>query len=173
MGRRSPPRNKHYPTAPPHPPHMGNREVAVGSFSVLAAGTMYRGWQETVAPGTILVPLTDLWSERGTSNRVIWGVMEDFGGVPDGWEHFLSSVIIPELQSGHELLAFCAGSHGRTGTFLASLIALLEGPEETPDPIAAVRERHCHKSVETGAQASGIYGLRNQPVPDKYQHQYI
>ena len=121
------------------------------------------------ADSTILVPLTMPRFDLGSEHKIIWSVLEDFGGVPDDWEVFLSSVIIPELQSGHHLLAFCAGGHGRTGTFLASLVALLEDPEETPDPIAAVRERHCSHAVETTAQAEAIFALRNMELPVRYR----
>ncbi len=51
---------------------------------------------------------------------------------------------------------------------LGSLIALLESAEETPDPIEAVRTRHCHHAVETLAQAEGIFALRGQELPQKY-----
>ncbi len=94
--------------------------------------------------------------------------LRDFGGVPTNWRELLEERIIPRLEDGDDLLAFCAGSHGRTGTFLASLIALLETPEETPDPIAAVRERHCHEAVETKLQAEAIFALRGQAVPQHY-----
>jgi protein-tyrosine phosphatase len=59
--------------------------------------------------------------------------------------------------------------HGRTGTFLASLIALLEDDHTTPDPIAAVRERHCEQAVESVAQGEAIFALRGQPLPRKYR----
>ena len=65
-------------------------------------------------------------------------------------------------------MVYCMGSHGRTGTFIASLIALLESKEQTPDPIAAVRERHCSKSVETIGQARAIFALRGEKLPKKY-----
>lgn len=121
------------------------------------------------AASTILVPLTMPRLVLGSEQNVIWCLLEDFGGVPDDWEQFLSSVIIPELQSGHHLLAFCAGGHGRTGTFLASLVALLEDEEETPDPIAAVRSRHCFHAVETTAQAEAVFALRNKELPVQYR----
>jgi protein-tyrosine phosphatase len=98
--------------------------------------------------------------------------MKDYNGVPPLWREFLQSVIDNELKRGKKILAFCVGSHGRTGTFLASLIALLESSEEAPDPIAAVRERHCRKAVETGDQAEAIFALRGMEVPRKYQIEF-
>ena len=76
--------------------------------------------------------------------------------------------VIDELERGQKILTFCVGSHGRTGTFLASLIAVLETAEETPDPIEAVRLRHCHHAVETLAQAEGVFALRGESLPERY-----
>lgn len=152
--------------------HSGLTPVAVGPYNVLAGGTMYDSFFEWFDyPGeVVLVPLTD----RGVPEDLYEGHivvplhLKDFGGVPSNWRELLEEQIVPRLGDDLPLLAFCAGSHGRTGTFLASLIALLETPEETPDPIAAVRERHCHEAVETRAQAEAIFALRGQPVPQKY-----
>lgn len=95
--------------------------------------------------------------------------IRDFGGAPDGWESFLRQEIIPLLEKGEKLLVFCSASHGRTWMFLASLIAILESREETPDPIEAVRERHCCHAVETPVQAADIFALRGEPLPEKYR----
>ncbi len=151
----------------PHVPHTGEHAVKVGSYEIMAGGTL--GPLAKPAASTILVPLTEPRFVLGSEQHVIWYVLEDFGGIPDDWEQFLSSVIIRELQLGHRLLAFCAGGHGRTGTFLASLIALLEDEEETPDPIAAVRERHCSHAVETTAQAEAVFALRDMELPVQYR----
>jgi hypothetical protein len=86
--------------------------------------------------------------------------------VTDNWRESLESEVIPRLKAGLTLIGFCIGGHGRTGTLIASLIALLE--PETDDPIAAARERHCRKAVETRAQAEGIYALRGEELPEKY-----
>ena len=53
--------------------------------------------------------------------------------------------------------------------FLASLFALLESEEETPDPIAAARKRHCRRAVESIKQADAIFALRGAKwAPAKY-----
>lgn len=155
--------------------HSGLDPVRVGPYGVRASGTMYDSFfQWFYHPSDlVLVPLTD----RGPrslyeGHDVIPLYLVDFGGVPANWRALLEERIVPRLAAGDDLLAFCAGSHGRTGTFLASLIALLETPEETPDPIAAVRERHCDKAVETRKQAEGIFALRGQTVPDTYTFHY-
>ena len=151
--------------------HIGDEPVTVGPFQVLAGGTMYREFFEWFNhPGSVVfVPLTDRLPESAyEGHEVVPLYLEDFGGVPDNWRELLEEQIIPRLSGDLPLLAFCAGSHGRTGTFLASLIALLESPEETPDPIAAARLRHCANAVETKAQARAIFDLRSQPVPQHY-----
>lgn len=151
--------------------HTGHEPVAVGPYEVLAGGTMYRdffGWFDQ--PGEVVfVPLTDRMNKPFfEGSEVVPLYLEDFGGVPGNWRELLEEQIIPRLSGDLPLLAFCAGSHGRTGTFLASLIALLETPEETPDPIAAARERHCPMAVETKAQARAIFALRGQATPQQY-----
>jgi len=89
---------------------------------------------------------------------------------PEGFEGFLREQVIPALEAGRRLLAYCIGSHGRTGSFLASLIAILE--PSTADPIVAVRARHCHKSVETRQQAEAIFALRGEVLPACYGQEF-
>lgn len=157
-----------------HVAHAGDVAVKVGPYNVYAGGVMYPASNHLHGPDTVLVPLTDSfprgWLKFGGEYRMVWSALQDFGGVTDDWKEFLGENIIPRLQEGQKLLAFCAGSHGRTGVFLASLIAMLETAEETPDPIAAVRERHCVKAVETAAQVRAVFALRDQSVPKKYQN---
>ena len=49
-------------------------------------------------------------------------------------------------------------------------VAIME--PETADPIAAVRERHCHKCVESRAQATAIFALRGEALPEKYDKEF-
>jgi len=71
------------------------------------------------------------------------------------------------LEQDRTLMVTCFGGHGRTGTFLAGLVALLE--PDTADPIAAVRERYCQKAVEVQGQINAIFALAGRPVPEAYQ----
>ena len=151
-----------------HAPHRGG-SVQVGQYTVLAGGTRDLRARD-LEDVDVLVPLAgEAPFALGRSYRIIGCPMRDFGGVPDGWRMFLEGVIIPELVVGQKLCVFCVGGHGRTGTFLASLIALLESIDETPDPIAAVRARHCMRAVETLAQARAVFALRGQHLPAEYQ----
>jgi protein-tyrosine phosphatase len=91
---------------------------------------------------------------------ILWYPLQDFGGAPEDWRQYLETEVIPLLRTGKKLAVFCYAGHGRTGMLLASLIALLEDQMETPDPIAALRERYCHEAVETTAQEAAVYALR-------------
>ena len=146
--------------------HNGMQAVRVGEFEVYPAGLQYLSRDELLASPKILVPLTKMTLER---SDVIPHPLPDFGGVSPGWQQFLEREIIPELIAGRQLMPFCIGSHGRTGTFIASLIALLEDEQTTPDPVAATRERHCSHAVETRAQAEAIFALRDGRTPELYQ----
>lgn len=152
--------------------HHGQQEIRVGPFVVRAGGTSYFRTGD-FGPADLIIPLTigALPFEFGMRYDVLAAPMQDYGGVPEYWKEFLERVI-EELADGRKILAFCVGSHGRTGTFLASLIALLEDELETPDPIKAARERHCGKAVETFAQAEAIFALRGAPLPEQYRVEF-
>jgi hypothetical protein len=154
----------------PHPRHKG-APVQVGPYTVFAGGTRdleaedLRGIDVLVALTNQLPPLA-----FGGTYVLLHAALQDFGGVPDNWRDFLLQKVIPLLSTGKKVLAYCAGSHGRTGTLIASLIALLE--PETADPIQAARERHCWKAVETREQGEGIFALRGQALPDNYKEEF-
>lgn len=170
----------------PQPPYRGN-PVRVGPYTVLAGGTRYLESSD-LDKADVLIPLTgcqelnfgqlyELTAEQqpsgittftpGKSYKVLVGKLPDFGGVPDNWEAFLRQQVIPLLASGASLMGFCFASQGRTGTFLGSLIAILE--PETDDPIEEVRQRHCEHAVETAAQAAAIFAIKGIPVPERYR----
>lgn len=69
------------------------------------------------------------------------------------------------LEKGKKIVVFCTGGHGRTGTFVASLIALVEQPE---DPIAALRSRYCEHAVEGLEQREAIFKILGRELPEKY-----
>lgn len=151
---------------PPHPQHRGD-PVKVGPYTIHLGGTRDLRGSDFLGYD-LLVPLTkgglDFTSRQKVT--ILPYFMEDFGGVPKDWREFLDEVIV-ELKAGKKILAFCIGSHGRTGCFLASLIALLE--PECEDPIAAARERHCDRAVESLTQADAVFELRGETLPDKYE----
>jgi hypothetical protein len=101
----------------------------------------------------------------GTVTNHINCELVDRGGVPKCWPEFID-FIVGLLKDDAKILAYCVGGHGRTGTFGASLISVLE--PETPDPIDAIRARHCHKAVESCAQAKAVFALRKRSLPLRY-----
>jgi len=173
----------------PRPTYRGDA-VMVGPYQVYAGGIDYLH-SEDLNQVDVLVPLFGadefpfgttytVTSEqqpsritalqRGRSYSMLVGRLPNEGGVPDDWEWFLKQKVIPMLQDEKKLLAFCMFGQGQTGTWLASLVAILE--PQTADPIAAIRERYCPSAVETLAQAKAIFALRGEPVPLKYEQEF-
>jgi hypothetical protein len=71
---------------------------------------------------------------------------------PDDEAEFRKLVgwVIRQLQEGKKIHVGCIGGHGRTGTFLAALVATLG----EADAITYVREHYCKKAVEASAQVA-------------------
>jgi protein-tyrosine phosphatase len=66
--------------------------------------------------------------------------------------------MLAQLKAGLVIDTGCAGAHGRTGTLLAMLLIEAEGldPEAA---IIAVRQRHCHKAIESDVQVRAIFNF--------------
>lgn len=147
-----------------HRPHLGLTGVKVGPYQVYPTGTQYLN----------SLPEADLYVALELNHLFVIPddqpilnlPLPDFGGVPENWNESLVNNVLPALERGFKVVPFCIGSHGRTGCFIASLIALLE--DETVDPIVATRERHCHKAVETLQQARAIFAIRGEELPNHY-----
>lgn len=147
--------------------HNGMSEVRVGKYTIRLGASQYIR-REAIEASTALYPLNGYFPDAcvfGSKMNVYFCTLRDYGGTHENWEEFIRGVA-KRIKSGERALAWCTGSHGRTGTFAASLIALME--PETQDPIKAIRERHCKKSVETLAQAESIYRLRGESLPEEY-----
>lgn len=71
--------------------------------------------------------------------------------------------LIALARAGNRVVTFCEGSHGRTGTVIATCIGLLE-PDI--DPIDAVRERHCKDACETYKQIEAVFKACGREVPE-------
>jgi hypothetical protein len=148
--------------------HVGAVPIQVGPYQVYATGMSYinRGLVD-LSQFDVLVPLdhkfVGIYKDTG-EQEVIWeAVIPDFQPPGPGFAfRILMGQVIPALEAGKKVLFFCTASHGRTGTALAGLIALLE--PETDDPIAAVRERHCVEAVETAEQARWVRNLHDQAL---------
>lgn len=170
-----------------HRPHIG-QPVRVDKYQIMLGGTQHLK-AEHLDEADVLLALTETklefgrWYhkpkgrggsyidmpplEQSVEYHILAAPLTDFGGVPANWGAFLKAEVIPLIKSGRKLLAFCQGSHGRTGTLLASLIALME--PKCKDPIAAARFRHCPHCVETVAQATAVFALRGRPLPHQWR----
>jgi len=149
--------------------HRGDK-IRAGPYEVLVGGTRYMKVGD-LRKADVVVPLIERRLSKRIRERfnILPYPWPDFRPPPEGFKQFLEEKIVPLLHEGKKVLVFCVGGHGRTGTFLASLIALIESVAETPDPIAAVRERHCSHAVETLEQVAAVFALRGQAVPEIYK----
>jgi len=149
--------------------HRGDK-VKVGDYEIYA-GAGRDLMPDDMKNFDVIIPLAGasswIW-DGGFSGLVLAYPMEDGGGIKGPWKKFLN-IVIGLLDEGKRVLVYCLGGHGRTGTFLASLIALLEQPE---DPIDEIRKRYCKEAVETEEQAKAIFELLKKPLPKKYVKEF-
>lgn len=153
--------------------HTAVKPVTIGKYT----DQVYLGARWDIDPHTVenvhlICPLNgDMpkGARFGTILPIIQCELADRGGVPANWGTFIKE-IVRMLDKGYKILAYCTGSHGRTGVFGASLISVLE--PEVEDPIAAIRERHCHEAVESLAQARAVFALRGQELPAHYEKEF-
>lgn len=149
--------------------HFGE-EVTVGPYTVWAGGIKLNS--ECLGNVDVLVTLTNRQPFTYSSDdfpdlRPHSLELLDYGGVPEDWADQVQE-IVRMLEEGTRIAMHCQGGFGRTGTLLASLVAVLESSEETPDPIMAIRERYCFGAVETVSQAEACFALRGQQLPQNY-----
>lgn len=153
-----------------HEPHRG-APVRVGEFQIFLGGTAYlspydlRGYD-------MVIPFVEeeklpVWLESVASPKKVRRYpIPDFSAPPADWPDFVNEVA-QSLKQGQKVMGFCVGGHGRTGTFLASLIAVLE--PDVRDPIAEARSRYCGHAVEISEQAGAVFALKGKPLPKKYR----
>ncbi len=87
-------------------------------------------------------------------NEFLYSILD--GKTPRKKENF-RKLIVWVAQSIHENKSIhvgCIGGHGRTGMFLAALVAYLEVDD---DPIAYVRKHYCDRAVESVAQINYLH----------------
>ena len=153
--------------------HTGEEPLQIGDISVrFAAGRSIT--PQALAASQILMPLNGSlpwggWS-WGAAKLVISCALQDHGGVPANWATFLKETVIPYAEK-YTLIAWCVGSHGRTGCLIASLAALKL--PEVADPIAWAREHHCKRAVESKAQAEAVFALRGETLPAIYEEEFM
>lgn len=149
--------------------HNGSRPVKVGRSEIFPGGAYHMHTSDYYG-FDLLVPLDNgfgAWAPRGVQHQVVPAFIEDFQPPPSGFDRFLKDAVIPDLETGDRILVFCLGGHGRTGSVLAGLIALLEPDVE--DPVSEIRNRYCPEAVETREQAEWVFALRGQDLPQHLQ----
>ncbi|OGN16852.1 MAG: hypothetical protein A3C88_01180 [Candidatus Yanofskybacteria bacterium RIFCSPHIGHO2_02_FULL_50_12] len=151
--------------------HQG-QVVEVGGLTVHLGGVLYHPLMD-LSIYNLVVPfledghpkLAKVREAMGSSGVLLHYPIPDYCAPPSNWREFLD-FMVAQLRGNQKVIAFCAGGHGRTGTFLASLIARLE--PEIEDPVEEARNRYCEKAVETKEQAAAVFALKGQPLPAKY-----
>lgn len=152
--------------------HDGKKGVIIGGFEVRLGGQYDLAGEECIDQVHAIVTLNGNIASKtffGQRLTIIEAALPDRGGVPDSWQKFIE-YMASEIRNGLKIAAHCTAGHGRTGTFAASLIAIME--PEVEDPIAAIRERHCKKAVESEAQAIAIFKLKGLELPQKYKDEF-
>jgi hypothetical protein len=151
--------------------HPATEPVMIGGYPIWL-GKEWDIKKATIDEMSFICPLNGMFPrdvEFGKWMLVLGSKLPDRGSVPANWENYIK-FIAESMKEGKKILAYCTGSHGRTGTFGASLISVME--PETEDPIDAIRKRHCEKCVESKAQAEAVFALRGLPLPDKYKEEF-
>jgi hypothetical protein len=153
------------PQGPPPCCHKGDA-VVLGGYTIYAAGGLHVSFEELFHAGyDYYVMLRDEKVPHDVpfgqmSGKAIYLPIRDFDTVhQSGWVAWKRAIahVAAELTAGKRIIAFCAGGHGRTGLFLASLLAYME--PDVDDPVAKLRHRYCHKAVETPAQEAQVMRL--------------
>jgi protein-tyrosine phosphatase len=140
--------------------HRGGA-VRVGEHEVMAAGLMHVEPADLDGADLVVALVEPHEDRRGllaNHPNVHWASIPDFTAPEPAWLRQQAAVVTAALERGERVLVLCLGGHGRTGTFLAALIALAE--RDVGDAVAAVRERHCDYAVETSEQQASVRALR-------------
>ena len=111
---------------------------------------------------------TKLYGE-GFKGTVYGIAFPDRGTLPKDVHMSIIKDMAVRAKKGEKVGFYCTGGHGRTGTILASLIALLERPE---DPIKIARKRYCTHCVESNAQAELIFSVMGKDLPPAYKTEF-
>lgn len=101
---------------------------------------------------------------------VVYGMaFPDRGVLPRKVHNRLCGAILEEAKAKQRVGFYCTGGHGRTGTILASLIAMIEKPE---DPIEVARKRYCEEAVESKVQAELVFSMMGKKITKKYEEEF-
>jgi hypothetical protein len=113
----------------------------------------------TVNPAKYDVIISFEGSYKGSEMALPWTHGVEFtyrikdGAAPGNPKNFKKLVewVADRLYEGDKVFCGCIGGHGRTGTFLAALVAHMSGEK---DAIKYVRDNYCKKAVESESQVN-------------------
>ncbi len=161
--------------------HKGHTPVfvlPVGDTTIEICGSASKSLDEYPA-GTLLVNCTNSYENHASLKRLPRGyetlnahaynppcieIEWPDGSVPNLQPGFWSE--LPRLaaaQGVKKIVAYCLGSHGRTGTFLAAT-AMVGLRLNAVQAVAMIRAKHCESAVETHSQVEFLYDLETWMV---------
>lgn len=146
---------------------INGTEVAIGRYSILAGGEGMN--RELLQNAQLLVSLQreQAWNWDDGKPYMVFPIPDFHAPEKEVWEAWLEGVILPTLAKGTRIAVHCTAGIGRTGMFVASLIALCEPAID--DPIAEARKRYRPDAVETLAQMELVFALCGRQLPEKYR----
>jgi len=105
---------------------------------------------------------------HGPANDVaVIEIAWDDGGVPIGlskdWWQLMADTL---MTIDGDVAVCCVGGHGRTGTFLAIVMALTGKVPLGGDPVKAMRDAYCDTAVETQSQVNYIERITGMLVSE-------
>ena len=123
-------------------------ERSFGKFDLLLNLT----GDSVVRKHTIPVPELSHWEERAALPELLldW---PDMGVVALPWQ-FWRDLVAHLSRAKTQMLVFCVGGHGRTGTAIACIMVACGWTSE--DAIAWVRAYYCSQAIETRQQENYI-----------------
>ncbi len=79
------------------------------------------------------------------------------------WEAFILD--LENIKEEKDLLVFCVGGHGRTGTILSILVGLVH--PERGDPVKWIRDNYCEQAVESKKQIEYVEKITDIEVKEE------
>ena len=149
--------------------HTPDKGLQIGDITVYPTADKHMN-AATLAEFDVVCPLTDSGTFSNMYNEfcglIMWIPIKDMTA-PDPMRLRVNvQRIIQFAKNGGKVAFWCIGSHGRTGTILATIIGMLE---PNVDPIDETRSRHCKHAIETQTQINAIFEALDKPVPDKWK----
>jgi len=130
------------------PCYENHPALAVGGGRVIYGGSCLTPF---VTDADLYVGFDTGMGPSGAAQRILFEIIDMTP--PQDAESFRALVanVSARLDRGEKVHVGCIGGHGRTGTFLAALVAYRRVSD---DPIAYVRQHYCERAVETSEQAA-------------------